>query len=289
MSTTHDHETTSEGQTANRSHQPHSPPTGTDRVRQVIVSVGAVIAVLGAMMGSGVFLGEPMQEAANRAFDTESTPVAPDGPAFSIWSVIYAGLVAYAIWQWFPSQAARTRHRRVGYWILVSMLLNALWLVAVQVELIWLTLVIMAVLLVTLIVAHTILLRHRASGVIDAIISDGTMGLYLGWIIVASIANTAVVLNEYGFEVPLNQIDTWAIVVLAVGAAIGAALAVWNRGRLAPGAAITWGLAWIGVARLQGDLVSEPIAYAAFGAAGVVLVVTIIMRIVYARTRTEVR
>src|SRR5690606_37209918 len=75
--------------------------TGTDRLRQVIVSISAAVAVLGALIGSGVFGGEPMPEASGGAFAADATPIAPGGPAFSIWSVIYAGLVAYAVWQWF--------------------------------------------------------------------------------------------------------------------------------------------------------------------------------------------
>lgn len=244
-----------------------------DRARQVIVSVSAVVAVVGALGGDAV------SEAAGGAFAADATPVAAAGPAFSIWSVIYVGLVAYALWQWLPAQAASARHRRLGYLVAASMLLNAAWLLAVQAAQLWLSLVVIALLLVVLVVVLVRLRRHRASGVVDVVVTDGTMGLYLGWIVVASIGNVAVVLAEAGLRSSVAAPDAWAVAVLGVAGGVGTALALWSRGRLAPGAAICWGLAWVGVARLSGDLRSEPAAYAALVAAGVVAVVTALARV----------
>lgn len=193
-----------------------------DRIRQTAVSISAVIAVVGAVFGSGAFGGDAMPEAAGGAFAADATPIAPGGPAFAIWTVIYAGLVAYAIWQWFPKQ--------------------------------------------------------------DAVVTDGTVGLYLGWIVVATAANVAAVLAQAGLRDTVNAPDAWAVAVLAVAGLVGVALALWDRGRFVPSAAICWGLAWVGTARLTGDLVSVPAAIAAIAAAAAVLLVTIIARVL-ARNR----
>jgi hypothetical protein len=58
----------------------------------------AVLATVGAAVGSGAFGGTPIAQAADGALSASATPVAPGSPAFSIWSVIYAGLLAYAVW-----------------------------------------------------------------------------------------------------------------------------------------------------------------------------------------------
>lgn len=256
-------------------------PTTADRVRQAVVTGSAIIAVVGALVGSGFIGGEPMEDAAGGAFSADATPIAPGGPAFSIWSVIYAGLVAYTIWQWLPRNASALRHRRAGYLIAASMLLNAAWLFAVQAALLPLTVVIIVVLLITLIIAFIALRRTPPSGALDAFISDGTVGLYLGWVIVATAANVAAVLAAEGFTV--ENPDVWAIVVLAVAGLAAAALAVWDRGRIAPSLAVVWGLVWVGIARLTGDLESTSTAITAFIVALAVAITTLASRLMPAR------
>lgn len=258
--------------------------TSADRVRQTVVSVSAVVAIVGAMFGSGVFGGDSMPQAAGGVFSADATHIAPAGTAFSIWSVIYAGLIAYTIWQWFPRQVVE-RHRRIGYWVVASMLLNAVWLIVVQAALLWLSVVVMLVLLLVLIRIFVTLQRIPGSGVVEAIVTDGTMGLYLGWIIVATAANIAAVLAATVFAGGVAAPDVWAVAVLAVAGLVGVALAVWSHGRLAPAAAIAWGLSWVAVGRLTGELVSVPAGIAAAVAAAVVVIVAVVFRM---RARSSV-
>lgn len=134
-------------------------PQTSDRVRQVVVFVLALVAIAGAFFGSGALGGTPIQDAAGGALASDSTLIAPAGPAFSIWSVIYLGLFAYAVWQLFPSQAARAVHRRVGYLIALSMLLNAAWIGVVQLGQVGLSVLVIFVLLAVLGVTFSLLLR----------------------------------------------------------------------------------------------------------------------------------
>ena len=250
----------------------------TDRIRQVSVSASAVLAVVGALLGSGALGGPGVPAASGGAFASDATPIAPGGPAFSIWSVIYLGLIAYTVWQWLPRQTTAARHRQTGYPIALSMILNAGWLLAVRASVLWLTLVVIVALLAVLVVVFTRLLRTQRSSVIDAVVTDGTIGLYLGWVVVATTANAAAVLAATGWGETVSAPDAWAVGVLAVAGVVGVALAVWSRGRLALGAALCWGLTWVGVARLTGDLVSGPAAVAAISSAAAVLVATAVAR-----------
>lgn len=253
--------------------------TAKDRIRQIGVCLSALIAIVGALIGSGALGGESMPMAAGGAFAADATPIAPGGPAFSIWSVIYAGLVAYAVWQCLPKQAAAVRHRRVGWWIAASMLLNAAWLLAVQAGLLWVTVLIIVLLLAVLVVAFVKLRTSSGSGLIDVVATDGTIGLYLGWIVVATAANVAAVLAAEGLGAAVDVPEAWAVVVLSVAGLVGIALAVWDRGRFAPTVALCWGLVWVAIARLTGDLVMVPAAVAALAAAAAVLAVTIAVRL----------
>lgn len=241
--------------------------------RQVVLTLGYVACVLGSMVGVGVFGGTPIAEAAGGALAADATHLAPGSGAFSVWSVIYVGLGGYTLWQWWD----REDHRRVAWPALASLLLNAAWILVVQAGRLWLSVVVIAALLGVLALLFRRLLAGRPRSVVEAVVADGTFGLYLGWVSVATCANIAAALAAAGFTggVP----EAWAVAVLAVVAAVGVSLAVAGRGRLAPSATLTWGVAWIVVARTTGEPQSTPTAVAAAAAATVVVVATLVCRL----------
>lgn len=256
-----------------------------DRVRQTVVAVSAVLAVVGSFIGSGAAGGTPIQDAAGGALSADSTQIAPAGPAFSIWSVIYLGLIAYAVWQFLPGQTSSARQRALGYPVAVTLLLNAAWILSVQAGLLALSVVVIVVLLAALLFTfvRVVRTRSRGQGVVQSIVVDGTVGLYLGWVCVATAANITAALTAAGFDGFGWAPGAWGVVIVAVTAVLGIALAVWDRGRLAPTASLAWGLAWVAVSRLTGDLLSPPVAVAAIVAASAVVVTTIALRIADAR------
>ncbi|GAA3861856.1 tryptophan-rich sensory protein [Leifsonia kafniensis] len=264
-------------------------PQTSDRVRQATVFILALLAIAGAMIGSGAVGGTPIQDAAGGALAADATLIAPAGPAFSIWSVIYLGLLAYAVWQLFPSQATRAVHRRVGYLIALSLLLNAAWIGTVQLGQLGLSVVVIVALLVVLGLTFAVLQRTprgavtTAAGVWEAIVLDGTIGLYLGWVTIATAANVTAWLTELGFTGWGIQPDAWGVAVIAVAAVVGVATAIAGRGRLTPAIALAWGLGWLAVARLAGEPESQLVGIAAALAACLVLGTTVLLRILAQR------
>lgn len=249
-----------------------------DRIRQATVAVSAVVAIIGAFVGSGAAGGTPIDQAAGGALSATATPIAPAGPAFSIWSVIYLGLLAYAVWQFLPKQSAAERHRQLGYWVAASLLLNAAWILSVQFDLLILSVPIIAALLVVLGRAFVLCLATVPSGTVDSIITDGTIGLYLGWVTIATAANVTALLVALGFTGFGLSPAGWAVAVVCLAGIVGVVTAVAGRGRIAPALGLVWGLAWLAVARLTGDLVLVAPGIAAIAAGAVVLVVTAIAR-----------
>ncbi|HYI32353.1 MAG TPA: TspO/MBR family protein [Glaciibacter sp.] len=253
--------------------------TAQDRIRQSVVIASTVVAIVGSFIGSGAAGGTPIQDAVGGALSADSTLIAPAGPAFSIWSVIYAGLIAYAIWQALHTQAGDNRQRRVGYWVAASLLLNGAWILSVQFGSLGLSAVMIVALLVVLIVAFIILRADRPRGWIETVVLDGTMGFYLGWVTIATVANLTALFVSTGFRGFGIPADAWGVALVAVAAAIGILLAFWDGGRLAPSASLSWGLAWVSVSRLTGELVSVPTAVAAGTGAAAVVLVTVIVRL----------
>ena len=261
-------------------------PTRSDRVRQVTVAVSAVLALIGSFIGSGAVVGTPIQDQVGGALTADSTLIAPAGPAFSIWSVIYTGLIAYAIWQLLPRQAARERNRRLGYPIVVTMLLNAAWIFSVQGGLLWLSCIVIVVLLASLLYAFVLLQRTRVrgQGVVESIVLDGTMGLYLGWVSIATAANITAGLQTAGFDGLGIDPTVWGIVIVTVAGIAGITIAVYGRGRLSPTASLSWGLVWVAVSRTTGELVSQPVAAAAVTVAAVLVIATVVLRLTRGRS-----
>src|SRR5512143_76218 len=52
----------------------------------------------------------------------------PAGYVFSIWGLIYIGLIAYAIYQALPSQRENPRLQATGWWIVLGGLANSAWI-----------------------------------------------------------------------------------------------------------------------------------------------------------------
>jgi hypothetical protein len=246
--------------------------------RKIVIAASAVVAVVGSFIGSGAAGGTPIQDAAGGALSASSTAIAPGGPAFGIWSVIYVGLIAFAVWQFLPRRADQARHDRLAVPATLSLLLNAAWILSVQFGFLWASEPIIVALLGVLVWAFVVLRRTRPSGIVEAVVTDGTFGLYLGWLCVATAANTAAVLTAAGFRgFGLGQ-DVWGVGVALVAGLVGVLVAIGGRGRLSPVVSLGWGLAWVAVARLDGPLVSVPTAVAAIVAAAAAVVVTLVVR-----------
>lgn len=252
-----------------------------DRVRQVVVAVSAVLATAVAAIGSGAFVGTPIQDAAGGALSADATLLAPGTGAFRIWSVIYLGLLAYAVYQALPSQSGRRRHRRIGGLAAASMLLNAVWILCVQAGFLALSVPVIVALLAVLVLL--VLRLEPASSLAARITGDGVFGLYLGWVTIATVANVTAVLQAAGFRGLGLAPEAWAALVLVAAAAIGVGTPVRDGARFAPAIALAWGLAWIAVARSTDAPQSAPVAIAASVAAVAVLLAPAVLRLRPAR------
>lgn len=255
------------------------PVDSSDTARATTVAVSALVAIVAAAIGSGAIVGTPINQAAGGALSASSTLVAPGGSAFSIWSVIYAGLVALAGYQLVGVQRRDPRERRVGWWVAGSLLLNAAWILIVQAGSVWASAVVIVALLAVLVIAFVRLLRSRPTSPLQALLLDGVIGLYLGWVAIATVANLAALLVTTGLPATGLLASLLAVLVLLVAAGIGVGIAVAGHGRFAPALSLGWGLAWIAVARWTGEPRSATTSVVAVLAAVVVVGSAVLTRI----------
>lgn len=248
----------------------------TDIVRQIGVLSAVSFMIVAAMVGTGALGGTNVRELQGGALDADATVLAPGRPAFAIWSVIYAFMIAYAVWQALPGQRARERQRRVGWWIALTAVLNGGWLLAAQFTTLWVTVVAIVLLLAALGRTLHLLVRSRPGSFSDRALMDTTVGLHLGWVALATVANVTAWLSRILPASWQTEADLWGVLVLVVVGAVGVAVAAGTRGRLSPAVAMAWGLVWIAVARLGGEPSSPPVAVAAIVVAVLVPVAAVV-------------
>ncbi|MET0298073.1 MAG: tryptophan-rich sensory protein [Microbacterium sp.] len=252
-----------------------------DLARQITVISATAFMIIAAMFGSGALGGTPVQDLQDGALAADGSLLAPAGPAFSIWSVIYVLLIAYAVWQALPGQRARERQRSVGWWIAVTAVLNGLWLVLAQYATLPLTVAGIALLLIALCVTFRRTVAFPGEGFLDSLLIDGATGLHLGWVSLATVANTAAWLTAEGPSEWASSGTALGVAVLVVVGIIGLALAWASSWRIAPALALGWGLSWLAVGRLQGEPHDSAIGTTAIVVAIVIVAVSLVGALIH--------
>ena len=154
------------------------------------LAILGMIAVNGAA-GAGGINGNTVGSISNK-YDTL---FAPAGYAFSIWSIIYLGLIAFAGFQLiraFKNDKDSGFIFQIGPWMIVNSVANTLWIFAWLNEYIGVSLILMLVILTSLLVMiiRLDMRRWEAPFPIRALVW-WPIGIYSGWIAVATIANVA--------------------------------------------------------------------------------------------------
>jgi len=208
--------------------------------------------------------------------DSFPTLFTPAGYVFSIWGLIYLGLVAFVWYQAVRSRQNTDLLTRIGPWFAISCALNVVWLVLWHWEQLPLTEVAMIGLLASLIAIYMRLgIGRRQVPALEKWLVHTPFSVYLGWISVATIANTSILLYTLkwgGWGIPE---EIWTILVIMVAAGLGIAMTL-LRGEIAYPLVIVW--AAIGIVVAHQDIAA--IATTAGVCAAVVVLVLVVHRIV---------
>jgi hypothetical protein len=180
----------------------------------------------------------------------------PAGYVFSIWGLIYLGLIAFTVYQAFPAQRENELLKKIypAYWI--GSLANASWIFLWHYEFFLLTLIAMFTILATLLYIQTQLSKVR-SGMdrCQKWYVQYPFSIYLGWISVATIANLSQVLfyiNWGGWGIaPV----IWAVIMLVVATILGLLL-VWREKDIPYLLVLVWAFVGIGVSQADTALVA---------------------------------
>jgi hypothetical protein len=217
-----------------------APAPARDSLRRLLVLAAALFAV--AISYGQIALGWGQSPAEFAADDDSTLRVA--GYAFSIWGLIYLGLLAYAVRQVLPGTRETALLRAFGWPSLLALLGIGWWVVAAAFDLEVLTIVLIvgsAVVLLIPLLRHARAIRALSGRDRDRWLTVTPLALLAGWLSIAAPVNLITVATGNGDLPQVLAPTIWAS--LAIAGVVALALGVTARTRLiAYALPIAWGL-----------------------------------------------
>lgn len=199
----------------------------------------------------------------------------PASYAFSIWGIIYLGLLAFVIY----AIAIRNKEKenemigQIGWWFIISCLANALWIVCFLSDSIGLSVLVMIILLFSLV---KIILNTQME-LTDPPLKKVALlwwpfAIYSGWVSVALIADIAVWLTKIQWNGWGISEMNWTVIMIVIAGILNI-LITWKRNMREFTLSGCWALIAIGVANQPEH---HSLALWAWIVAGVIVVSTMI-------------
>ena len=240
-----------------------------DVIRQIVVILTVILTLVVNILANALPLNGLNTGEISDRFQVYFVPA---GYVFSIWGLIYIGLIAFAIYEALPSQRQNPRLQAVGWWMSLGGLANSVWIFLWHYEQFPLTVIAMLVLLVSLIVSYLRL------GIGRTTVPAGEkwavrlpVSVYLGWITVATIANVTSLLDYLEWDGFGIAPEIWMGIMLAVVLVISALMS-FTRRDVGYTLVILWALAGISLKHAAVPAVAIP-TWITFGLVIVSLIV----------------
>ncbi|MEC3875300.1 tryptophan-rich sensory protein [Chryseobacterium salviniae] len=214
-----------------------------------IVNMLALIAtiVINYLSNTGIFNGETMSSISAK-FQNLFTPA---GYAFSIWGLIYLGLLGFVVYYGPFTKNNDAKDKTVAnirWWFVISCFANCLWIIAWLYEYTLLTIPIMVVLFISLL---KIIQNNRniieSGDIKTAVFLRWPFYIYSGWISVALIANISAYLKKIEWNGFGISETSWTLTLFVIAAMIHLYM-IWKKNMSAFALAAVWALIAIAVA-----------------------------------------
>ena len=202
------------------------------QITYLIVNTVTLVVVLlvNYLSGTGAINGQSVGEVSAQ-YESLFTPA---GYAFGIWGPIYLLLIAFVGYQWYAWLKRKDDHelKKTGVWFALSNLVNSAWIYAWLHEYIGISVLLTSLLLVLLIVLMFRLRLETWDAPLRTIVFVWwPICIYLGWIIVATVANYAIFFIFLGWNKGVMSEEQWTIIMLVASAIIYLLLIVYRNMR----------------------------------------------------------
>ncbi len=218
-----------------------------------------IMLMVNYLSNTGIFNGSTIASVSEK-YKNLFTPA---GYAFSIWGLIYLGLLGFAVYQstvFFKNGSIEDEVvyeeeetiYQIGWLFVASCAMNCLWILAWLYDYTGISVLIMLFLLLLLfrIIINTGMELKDVSFRKIALVW-WPFSIYSGWITVALIANTAAYLTKLGWEGFTSEV-TWTIAMICLAGAIYLFM-TWTRNMREYALVGAWGLIAVAVANWDGN------------------------------------
>ena len=210
-----------------------------DKLQPVLVLIATIgMIVFNYLAATGILGGVDT----GAISDKYPTVITPAGYAFSIWSLIYLGCIAFSIYQILPLNIERFRSIRRAY--ILSCVANCAWLYFWSQEMMVICLVVILALLATLAFINSKLKNTETNG--EYWFAKFPFGIYFGWVTAATILNATIALVYLGVMPSGSTAIFLGAGLLLFAAALGVIIRIKLTNYFYP-LAIAWALTAIAV------------------------------------------
>ncbi len=245
----------------------------------LVISVLSMTLVVNALANilpiNGITTGERS--------DSYPTLFTPAGYVFSIWGVIYLGLIAYVIFQALPSQKTNERLKAIAPWFILNGVANTLWIFAWHYKFIGLSMLLISLVLFSLIrVYQQLKPRENLASHAEIWTTHIPFSIYLGWLTVATVANASVFLYNLNWAGWGLSDSLWTVIMIAIASLIALAI-LFTQKDLAYTLVLVW--AFAGIAVKHWDV--QKVAIAAVIAAALLVIACLLSTIALGSSRKK--
>ncbi|MGK7908263.1 MAG: tryptophan-rich sensory protein [Synechococcus sp.] len=173
--------------------------------------------------------------------------ITPASYAFSVWGVIFLGLLIFAFFQARPTQRENPQLRRIGWLLVASSIAQIGWVIVFLMRWFSFSLLFMLAILFPLMATYQ---RLRIGKVTPSPqqkwLVNQPISIYLSWLGLATILNVAIALTSLGWSGGFPSPVLWTTIAMVLAAIVAAILAI-ERRDVAYMAVFVWGLVAIAV------------------------------------------
>lgn len=212
-----------------------------EKIKQFLVIAATIgVILINYLAGTGRINNTTPGEISDRY----QTVLTPAGYAFSIWSLIYLGLIAFSVYQMLPSQTENKRFLRIRTLYIANCAANCAWIYLWHYDFIAVSILAMLFILTTLILINLNL--QKVGQTAEIWTTKVPFNIYFGWITVATILNASIVLVYLGVQTSALISIILSCFLIAVAVILGIIIRR-NFDFPAYALAITWALIAIAV------------------------------------------
>jgi translocator protein len=244
-----------------------------DTIRQIGVIITTVLMITGYALSHII---PNVVKSVSEVSNNFSVYFVPAPYTFSIWWIIFSGLIAYTVFQALPAQKESLALRKIGWWYIGGSISIMAWMYFWHSQRFAFMMLTMTGVLVSLLSIYEKLnIGMEKESLRMRYLVHMPFSIYLGWVTMSTIANISQFLAGSGWNGFGISPKIWTVVLIVLAILI-AELTAFNRQDLAYLAVVVW--SFIGIAVKNVGI--SPVFEAASVAAGFVIIMAVITIVV---------